>query len=84
MGLVEQILQVVGAILILAAFILAQRGVLDQHSRSYLVTNAVGGALLAVLALLSRNWGFFLLETVWALVAVWGLIRPSAPSPSTH
>ncbi len=82
MAFVEQALQVVGAILILAAFILAQRGVLDQHSRSYLITNAVGGALLAVLALLGRNWGFLLLETVWTLVAVWGLLRPAPPTPA--
>ncbi len=36
--------------------------------------NLVGSGLLAGLALLGDNWGFLLLEGVWAVVAARGLL----------
>lgn len=66
-------MQIVGALLILVAFAAAQFGAMDQHSRTYLALNFVGSVVLAVLAWLERQWGFLLLETVWAAVSLWGL-----------
>ena len=73
----EQVIQVVGALLILAAFAAAQFGRLDQHSRSYLWLNLVGSAILAVLAYVESQWGFLLLESVWAAVSLWSLVEAS-------
>jgi hypothetical protein len=70
----DQIIQVVGAILILAAYAAAQAGLLDQRSYLYLVLNTAGSIILAVLAYQERQWGFVLLEGVWAVVSVWGLL----------
>ncbi|MGH2533500.1 MAG: CBU_0592 family membrane protein [Thermomicrobiales bacterium] len=70
----EQVLQVIGALMLLAGFALAQFHVLDQRSTTYLVLNFVGSTLLAVLAYIERQWGFFLLEGVWSIVSIWGLI----------
>ena len=69
----DQIIQVVGAILILAAYAAAQAGLLDQRSYLYLVLNTAGSIILTVLAYQERQWGFVLLEGVWAVVSVWGL-----------
>lgn len=79
----DQLVQIVGALLILTAFAAAQFGAMDQHSRSYLVLNLVGSIILAVLAWLDRQWGFLLLEGVWAVVSLWGLVRLNAgPAPA--
>jgi hypothetical protein len=80
---VEQLVQVVGAILILVAFAAAQFDAMDPHSRAYLVLNFLGSLILAVLAWQERQWGFLLLETVWAAVSGWGLrstLRRARPS----
>ncbi len=71
----DQLVQIVGALLILVAFTAAQLGAMDPHSRRYLVLNFVGSLILAVLAWRERQWGFLLLETVWAAVSLWGLIQ---------
>jgi hypothetical protein len=78
----EQLVQIVGALLILVAFAAAQLGTMDLHSRRYLALNFVGSLILAVLAWRERQWGFLLLESVWAAVSLWGLrswLRTSDP-----
>ena len=70
-----QLLQVVGAVLILIAFVLAQLGRLQTSAVSYLWLNLVGSAILAVLAAIGSNWGFLLLEGAWAIVSAWSLLR---------
>ncbi len=73
----DQVIQVVGALLILAGFTAAQMGKLSVESRAYLILNLVGSAILAYLAIVEEQWGFVLLETVWAIVSAWGLVRPA-------
>lgn len=65
--------QVGSALLVLAAFALAQARVLTPQARVYLILNAVGASVLAVDAYVGRQWGFLLLEGVWALIAAWAL-----------
>jgi hypothetical protein len=71
----DQVIQVVGALLILAGFTAAQFGWLRVDSPTYLWLNLVGSAVLAYLAWDQVQWGFLLLETVWALVSAWSLVR---------
>jgi hypothetical protein len=70
---VDQVIQIVGALLILTAFAAVQFDRMRPESRLYLVLNLVGSAILAVLAVLASQWGFVLLEGVWAVVSAWGL-----------
>jgi hypothetical protein len=70
----ELLVEVAGALLILAAFALNQFAGLDRHGLPYLTLNLVGGAILAVVAAVHGQWGFLLLQAVWATVALWGLV----------
>jgi hypothetical protein len=71
----DQVIQVVGALLILAAFAAAQLGRLRVDSPVYLTLNLLGSAVLAYLAFDQRQWGFVLLETAWAAISGWSLFR---------
>jgi hypothetical protein len=83
----EQIFQVGGALLILAAYVAGQMRRLDADSWPYLVFNLVGSSILAVVALLDADWGFLLLEGVWAVVTAWSIlakVRGLDASPPAH
>jgi hypothetical protein len=69
----DQLVQVVGALLILTAFAAVQFDRMHPDSRLYLALNLVGSVILAVLAWHESQWGFLLLEGVWAIVSAWGL-----------
>lgn len=68
------LVEVAGALLILGAFALNQFAGLDRHGAPYLALNLAGGTILAVAAAQHGQVGFLLLQVVWALVALWGLI----------
>ena len=69
----DQAFQILGALLMLLAFGLGQTGHLTPQSYRYLVLNVIGSLILEVVALVGRQWGFFLLEGTWSLVSLWGL-----------
>ena len=67
------LVQIAGALLILIPFVLAQFRLLQTNAWQYLVMNAVGSSILCANAFLGAQWGFVLLEGVWALACcgVW-------------
>jgi hypothetical protein len=71
--MLEQLIEIAGAVMILTAFALNLFRGLGQHAPSYLL-NLIGSVILAVLAGRDRQWGFFLLQAVWGFVALWGAI----------
>ena len=72
--ILETIVEVTGAVTILAAFALAQFRGLDRHGYPYLLLNLIGGLILTFLAATDQQWGFLLLQVAWSLVAFWGLV----------
>lgn len=70
-----QAVQIVGALLVLAGFVLAQLDVLDQRSYTYLLPNLVGSSAMTVTGVLSGDWGFVFLEGAWAIVSFVGVAQ---------
>jgi hypothetical protein len=60
----DDILQLVGALLILVPFAAIQLGRMGPNAVSYLLLNLAGSAVLAYLVLVDQQWGFLLLEGV--------------------
>jgi hypothetical protein len=75
---VDQVVQVIGAVLILVAYAAAQTGRWSTDNLKYLWLNLVGSVILAGLAATSQNWGFLLLEGVWAIVTARSLFIANA------
>jgi hypothetical protein len=72
--LAEQGLEVVGAILILAAYGLAQFRGMNRHGLPFLLLNAAGSVILGGIAAVHAQWGFLLVYAVWAVVALVDLL----------
>jgi hypothetical protein len=75
MRLFDQIVSLLGAALILAAYVALQRGWLPRESRAYNALNFVGSALLTYVAVQDRRVGFIILEGAWALLSMPGMFR---------
>jgi hypothetical protein len=74
----ETLVQIGGSLLILIPFTLAQMGRWRPDATAYLMLNLIGSSVLAIDALHGQQWGFLLLEGVWALVSASSLVRRSA------
>jgi hypothetical protein len=82
-----QIVSVLGALAILAPYAANQFGPLGPAHLTYSVLNFAGSAVPTVIAVVEVQWGFILLEGVWALVSLWGIVaifRSGSTSPRTH
>ncbi|CCH89107.1 membrane protein of unknown function [Modestobacter italicus] len=70
-----QAIQIIGSLCVLIPFILVQMERLRPDNVVYVTFNALGSSTLAVLAAVDHQWGFLLLEGVWALVSLHSLLR---------
>ncbi len=70
-----QVVSVVGALMILAAYGFNQSGIWKELHAGYLALNIVGSLLLGIVAIADGRAGFILLEFAWAGIGVIGIAR---------
>ena len=65
-----------GMIMVLAAFAAETRNVISSRTLIYLLLMAVGEALLTLRAYVTGEWPFAILGGIWALFAVYSILKP--------
>jgi hypothetical protein len=76
-----QAVSVLGALAILGAYAANLLGWIGAANLSYSVANLIGSAILTFIALVDQQLGFIVLEGVWALVSLWGVIQVLRAKP---
>lgn len=80
-----QVISVLGALAILGAYAANLLGWFGPADLSYSVANLIGSGILTFIAFVDQQLGFILLEGVWALISLWGVIqvlRGKPPEPT--
>ena len=70
-----QIVQLIGAVLILIPFAAVQLKRMRTESAGYQLLNLLGSAVLTATAAQQAQYGFVLLEGIWAIMSLVGLVR---------
>ena len=70
-----QVVSILGALTILAAYAANQFGRLPATRLTYTAANTIGAGILAVIAAVESQWGFLLLEGVWCVLAAFATGR---------
>lgn len=69
------LLGTIGVFLILLAYFLNTARMIIVNGKLFFVLNMIGAALACYASFLIAFWPFVVLEGVWTLVSVYGLIR---------
>jgi drug/metabolite transporter (DMT)-like permease len=77
MPLLDQLVSLLGAAAVLAAYLGLQRGRLRREDRMFNALNLIGSLLLTYVAVVDRRIGFIVLEGAWALLSLPGTFRRS-------
>lgn len=70
-----EVIQIVGALMLLICYLLAQAKRMSPEGYPYLLLNLVGSMVMTTTALIAHQWGFVFMEGVWALFSAWGLVQ---------
>jgi hypothetical protein len=79
---VTQIFSFTGALLILCGYAGSQFGWMDARRSTYNILNAVGSAILGVIALYPFQLGFVVLEFAWVAISIYALFRAMRQKPA--
>lgn len=72
---INSIIGIIGLFLLLLAFVLNLLKKINQNSKIYNLINFVGASLLTYYSYTLNNAIFFILELVWAVFALYFLIK---------
>ena len=72
--MLHQLIGVVGAVLVLGAYLALQRGWLTLEQRVYHAMNFIGAGLLTWIAASERQVGLTMVEGLWAVLSVPGMV----------
>jgi len=70
-----QVMSIVGALMVLAAYGLNQGGIWRELHAGYLTLNILGSLMLVEVAIVDQRAGFILLEFAWAGLGLIGVAR---------
>lgn len=70
-----QLVSILGALAVLSAYAANQFRWIGPPNLSYALLNFFGAGTLTVVSIIERQWGFLLLEGVWALVSLWAAVK---------
>lgn len=73
--MIFQVVSVVGAILVLTAFAAHQFKRLESETKTYQILNLIGAFCLTATAVVTRQYGFILMEGSWTVISAWGVWR---------
>jgi hypothetical protein len=73
--MVFQAMSLLGAFMVLGAYLALQRGWVAGEDRLFNVLNFVGAGMLTWVAVEDRRIGFIILEGAWALLSLPGAVR---------
>jgi hypothetical protein len=76
MAMLHQLMGILGALLVLSAYLALQRRWLTIEQRVYHAMNFIGAGLLTWVAASEGQIGLTLVEGAWALLSVAGLVWP--------
>jgi len=65
----------IGVGLVLFAYFLNTMKYIPVNGKLFYVLNSIGGALSCYAALLINFWPFVILEAIWTIVSVYGLMK---------
>jgi hypothetical protein len=81
--MLHQLMGILGAVLVLGAYLALQRGWLTLEQRVYHAMNFVGAGFLTFVAASERQVGLTLVEAMWAVFSIPGLFR-GKPRPGAE
>lgn len=73
--MLNQVLSIIGSLLVLGAYFALQRGHLKSDARLYSALNFLGAGLMTWVAVAEWQIGFIVLEGSWALLSFPGMVR---------
>jgi hypothetical protein len=71
----DQIASIIGAFMILIAFMGNQFGWMNAQAIGYQVLNLVGALILTATATIGHQYGFIVLEGTWSVVSFIGVLQ---------